>query len=65
MRVASGCLAERAQALGWSRSAAQITGILDWEMSTIGDPLMDLGTALAYWVEPTDPQTRDHDAVRA
>jgi len=34
----------------------RITGILDWEMSTIGDPLMDLGTSLGYWVEPTDAQ---------
>ncbi len=31
-----------------------IVGILDWEMATIGNPLMDLGTVLAYWVEPTD-----------
>lgn len=30
-------------------------GILDWEMSTIGDPLMDLGTLLCYWVESGDP----------
>ena len=29
--------------------------MLDWEMATIGDPLMDLGTALGYWVEPDDP----------
>jgi aminoglycoside phosphotransferase (APT) family kinase protein len=29
-------------------------GVLDWEMSTVGDPLMDLGTALAYWVEEGD-----------
>jgi aminoglycoside phosphotransferase (APT) family kinase protein len=28
-----------------------ITGVLDWEMSTIGDPLMDLGATLAYWFE--------------
>jgi len=28
--------------------------VLDWEMSTIGDPLMDLGTFLGYWVEPGD-----------
>jgi aminoglycoside phosphotransferase (APT) family kinase protein len=34
----------------------RVTGILDWEMSTIGDPLMDLGTSLSYWVEATDPQ---------
>jgi aminoglycoside phosphotransferase (APT) family kinase protein len=30
-------------------------GVLDWEMCTIGDPLSDLGTALAYWVDPSDP----------
>jgi len=33
----------------------QILGVLDWEMSTIGDPLMDLGNALSYWTEPKDP----------
>ncbi|RMH38494.1 MAG: phosphotransferase family protein [Deltaproteobacteria bacterium] len=33
----------------------RIVGILDWEMATVGDPLMDLGTALAYWVEAADP----------
>lgn len=32
----------------------RIVGILDWEMATIGDPLMDLGGALAYWVESGD-----------
>jgi aminoglycoside phosphotransferase (APT) family kinase protein len=32
----------------------QIIGVLDWEMATLGDPLMDLGTALAYWVEEND-----------
>ncbi|MGH8442882.1 MAG: phosphotransferase family protein [Nevskiaceae bacterium] len=32
-----------------------IIGVLDWEMCTIGDPLMDLGAALAYWVEAGDP----------
>jgi len=32
-----------------------ITGVLDWEMATYGDPLMDLGNSLAYWVEKTDP----------
>jgi aminoglycoside phosphotransferase (APT) family kinase protein len=29
----------------------QIIGVLDWEMSTVGDPLMDLGAMLAYWFE--------------
>lgn len=33
----------------------QIIGILDWEMATYGDPLMDLGNSLAYWVEAGDP----------
>jgi aminoglycoside phosphotransferase (APT) family kinase protein len=32
-----------------------IRGILDWEMATVGDPLMDLGTSLAYWVQADDP----------
>jgi len=32
----------------------KIVGVLDWEMATIGDPLMDLGSSLAYWVEATD-----------
>lgn len=32
----------------------RIVGVLDWEMSTIGDPLTDLGTTLAYWVDPQD-----------
>lgn len=33
----------------------QVKGVLDWEMCTLGDPLSDLGTAIAYWVEPGDP----------
>jgi aminoglycoside phosphotransferase (APT) family kinase protein len=33
----------------------RIIGVLDWEMATIGDPLMDLGASLAYWVEKSDP----------
>jgi len=32
-----------------------ITGVLDWEMTTIGDPLMDLGTTLSYWAQHSDP----------
>ncbi len=28
----------------------RITGVLDWEMVTVGDPLMDLGTTLGYWM---------------
>lgn len=37
---------------------SQIRAVLDWEMSTLGDPLMDLGTTLAYWVDPDDPEHR-------
>lgn len=33
---------------------SEIVGVLDWEMATVGDPLMDLGGALAYWVEAGD-----------
>jgi len=35
---------------------SQIIALLDWEMATVGEPLMDLGTALAYWAEPNDPK---------
>ncbi len=31
-----------------------IIGVLDWEMCTICDPLMDLGSTLAYWVQDSD-----------
>jgi aminoglycoside phosphotransferase (APT) family kinase protein len=31
-----------------------INGVLDWEMATVGDPLMDLGATLAYWSEAGD-----------
>jgi aminoglycoside phosphotransferase (APT) family kinase protein len=31
-----------------------IIGVLDWEMATIGDPLMDLGNSMAYWVQADD-----------
>ena len=34
----------------------EILGVLDWEMSTVGDPLMDLGASLAYWCEEGDGQ---------
>ncbi|HEU5140155.1 MAG TPA: phosphotransferase family protein, partial [Bacillales bacterium] len=33
----------------------KLTGVFDWEMSTVGDPLVDLGVAMSYWVEPEDP----------
>ena len=38
----------------------RVIGVLDWEMATLGDPLMDLSGALAYWIQPDDD-----DAFRA
>jgi aminoglycoside phosphotransferase (APT) family kinase protein len=35
----------------------RIVAVLDWEMATVGDPLMDLGTSLGYWVEAGDNPT--------
>jgi aminoglycoside phosphotransferase (APT) family kinase protein len=34
-----------------------IVAVLDWEMATIGDPLMDLGSSLGYWIEAGDPES--------
>lgn len=34
----------------------RIRACLDWEMATLGDPLMDLGSTLGYWVDPDDPE---------
>ena len=34
-----------------------VIGVLDWEMATLGDPLMDLGNSLAYWVQADDDET--------
>ena len=39
---------------------SRIIAVLDWEMATLGDPLMDVGTSLGYWVE-----TGDHPAFKA
>ena len=32
----------------------EVAAVLDWEISTLGDPLADLGILLAYWSEPND-----------
>lgn len=34
----------------------RVVGMLDWEMATLGDPLMDLGGAAAYWVQADDDE---------
>lgn len=41
----------------------RVVAILDWEMATVGDPLMDLGTTLGYWVEVGDPPALKHAAL--
>ncbi len=37
-----------------AQEPTKIIGVLDWELATLGDPLMDLGNSLAYWVEADD-----------
>lgn len=36
------------------RPPHRVSSVLDWEMATVGDPLMDLGTSLGYWVEASE-----------
>lgn len=36
-------------------SDGHLVAVFDWDMATIGDPLVDLGTLLAYWAQPDDP----------
>jgi len=39
-----------------TQDLARPTAVLDWEMTTIGDPLFDLAISLCYWVQPDDPE---------
>jgi aminoglycoside phosphotransferase (APT) family kinase protein len=38
---------------------AEIVAVFDWEMSALGDPLVDLGILLAYWSPTAPPEQRD------
>jgi aminoglycoside phosphotransferase (APT) family kinase protein len=40
----------------------RINAVLDWEMSTLGDPLADLGILLVYWAQHSDPDLRKQGA---
>ncbi|MTH55333.1 phosphotransferase [Bacillus mangrovi] len=40
----------------FSEDLQEMTGLFDWEMATVGDPLADLGAAMSYWMESTDPK---------
>ncbi|MGW4350644.1 phosphotransferase family protein [Nocardia sp. NPDC004582] len=39
-----------------------VTAVVDWELSTLGDPLADMGSLLAYWVEPGENTGGDFPA---
>lgn len=38
----------------------EMTGLFDWEMTTIGDPLADVGAAMSYWIQQDDPDMLKH-----
>jgi aminoglycoside phosphotransferase (APT) family kinase protein len=40
----------------FSNLSPRITGVIDWELSTLGDPLLDLGWVLSSWWEDGDPK---------
>lgn len=42
-------------------SPPRVAGVLDWEMSRLGDPLADLGWLLSYWTEDRDPSPVTED----
>jgi aminoglycoside phosphotransferase (APT) family kinase protein len=48
-----------------SGDTSRINAVLDWELSTLGDPLADLGMLLFYWVEPGEVAPRLTPAVTA
>jgi aminoglycoside phosphotransferase (APT) family kinase protein len=39
----------------FSSDLNEMVGLFDWEMTTIGDPLADLGVAMSYWIQSDDP----------
>ncbi|WP_280236502.1 phosphotransferase family protein [Nocardia cyriacigeorgica] len=43
--------------------SGEITAVLDWELSTLGDPLADMGSLLAYWVQPGEDTAGDFAAT--
>ncbi|MFY4774521.1 phosphotransferase family protein [Metabacillus sp. RGM 3146] len=40
----------------FTKNLTKMTGLFDWEMATVGDPLADLGAAMSYWMEKDDPE---------
>jgi aminoglycoside phosphotransferase (APT) family kinase protein len=41
----------------------RVAAVLDWELSTLGDPLADLGLLYVYWQEPGDAQVQRDSLV--
>jgi aminoglycoside phosphotransferase (APT) family kinase protein len=41
-----------------ANDAGRVEAVLDWEMATVGDPLVDLGCTLCYWTQAGDPELR-------
>lgn len=41
----------------------ELKGVLDWEMATVGDPLMDLACTISFWIQEDDPE--EFKALRA
>jgi aminoglycoside phosphotransferase (APT) family kinase protein len=39
----------------FNENITEMVGLFDWEMTTVGDPLADLGVTLSYWNQPDDP----------
>ncbi|MFS0574592.1 phosphotransferase family protein [Sporosarcina sp. 179-K 3D1 HS] len=44
----------------FSNDYSRMTGLFDWEMTTVGDPLTDVGAAMSYWVQADDPDVLLH-----
>jgi len=42
----------------------RVVAVLDWEMCTLGDPLVDLGLLLCYWAEAGDPYARKESVAQ-
>lgn len=40
----------------FSHDYTEMTGLFDWEMTTVGDPLADVGAAMSYWMQADDPE---------
>jgi aminoglycoside phosphotransferase (APT) family kinase protein len=40
----------------FNEDLSEMVGLFDWEMTTVGDPLADLGVAMSYWNQVDDPK---------